>query len=177
MAPLWKKLMKNVDLEEATSFLDHIYLGCTQCECKPNELIIEEDTKMFESRISAGATETVTRVRKASRKNGRMVLRYGRTCSKMRVERYCELANEKTEQLYQVSIPCLDEHNFKKDELETVGELSQVCSPIVLICLYPARIGRPNNLWSVNESSHEWTQPCDRRLARLISYIHHASDC
>ena len=49
--------MKNVDLDEPISFLDHVYLGCTQRECKPNETIIEQYTKMFESRISAGATE------------------------------------------------------------------------------------------------------------------------
>ena len=31
--------------------------GCAQRECKPKEIIIEDYTKMFESRISAGATE------------------------------------------------------------------------------------------------------------------------
>ena len=40
-----------------TAFLDHVYSGCTQRECKPNECIIDERRKMFESRISAGATE------------------------------------------------------------------------------------------------------------------------
>ena len=49
--------MKNVDLDEPTSFLDHVYLGCSQRECKSNETIIEEFSKMFESRISAGATD------------------------------------------------------------------------------------------------------------------------
>ena len=49
--------MKNVDIDETTSFLDLEHLGCTQRECKPNETIIEQDRKMFESRISAGATE------------------------------------------------------------------------------------------------------------------------
>ena len=44
MAPMWKKLMKNVDLDEHTSFLDHVYLGCTQRECKPNEIDTEEYT-------------------------------------------------------------------------------------------------------------------------------------
>ena len=48
MAPMWKKLTKNVDLDEPTSFLDHVYLGCTQCECKPNESIIKEYREMFE---------------------------------------------------------------------------------------------------------------------------------
>ena len=57
MAPTWKKWMKLVDLGEPTSFLDHVFLGCTQRQCKPNEIIIEEHRKMFESRISVGATE------------------------------------------------------------------------------------------------------------------------
>ena len=34
-----QKLMKHVDLDEPTSFLDHVYLGCTQRECKPNAII------------------------------------------------------------------------------------------------------------------------------------------
>ena len=54
MVPMCKKLMKNVDLDEHTSFLDHLNLGCTQREWKPNETIIELCTKMFESR---GATD------------------------------------------------------------------------------------------------------------------------
>ena len=58
------------------------------------------------------------------------------------VERFCEWVNKKTKQSYQVSTPCLDDHNFKKEELEAVGELSNVCSHIVLKCLYLARIGR-----------------------------------
>ena len=57
MALMWKKLMTLVDLGEPISFLDHVYLGCTQRECKPNEMIIEEYTKMFESLGSAGASE------------------------------------------------------------------------------------------------------------------------
>ena len=45
--------MKLVDLGEPTSFLDRVSLGRTQRECKSNENIIEENEKMFESRISA----------------------------------------------------------------------------------------------------------------------------
>ena len=57
LAPVCKNSMKNVDIEEPTSFLDHVYLGCTQRECKPIEKIIGQYNKMFESRNSAGATE------------------------------------------------------------------------------------------------------------------------
>ena len=61
----------------------------------------------------------------------------------------CELANTKTEQLCKVTTPCLYDHSFK-EELDTVGELSKVCSQIVLKCFYMARMGRLYNLWSVN---------------------------
>ena len=57
MAPMWNKMMENVDLDEPTTFLDHAISGCTQRECKSNEIILEAFTKMFEARICAGATE------------------------------------------------------------------------------------------------------------------------
>ena len=50
------------------------------------------------------------------------------------VERYCVLANWTTQQLYKVSTPCIDDHHFKEEELKSVGELSKVCSQIVLKC-------------------------------------------
>ena len=58
------------------------------------------------------------------------------------VERYCEFANNTTRQLYKVSTPCIDDHHFKEEEMKSVGELSHVCSQIVLKFLYLARIGR-----------------------------------
>ena len=44
----------------------------------------------------------------------------------------CELANKTTQQLYKVSTPCNDDHHFKEEEMKSVGELSHVCSQIVL---------------------------------------------
>ena len=60
-----------------------------------------------------------------------------------------------------------------------IGELSTVCAQIVLECLYLARIGRIHMLWSVNKLARaftKWPESCDKRLARLISYIHHTSE-
>ena len=116
LAPVWKKLMKDVDIEEPISFLGHVYLGCTQRECKPNEKIIGEYNKMFESRISAGATEKLPGWDKPRAETS--VWSYdmeghARKC----VGRYCELANKKTEQLYKVSHPCLDDHQIKKGRI------------------------------------------------------------
>ena len=94
------------------------------------------------------------------------------------MERYCELANKTTQQLYKASFPRIDDHHFKEEELESVGELSLVCSQIVLKCLHLARIGRPDILWSVNKlvrSITKWTKACET-MSRLISYIHHTCD-
>ena len=91
----------------------------------------------------------------------------------------CELAIKSTQQLYKVSTPCFDNHHFKEEELKSVGELSKVCSQIVLKCLYLARIGRPDILWSVNKLARavtKWTKAYDKRSARLISYIHYTCE-
>ena len=174
--PMWKVLNKEVDLGEPTSFFDHVYLGCTQRQCEISTDIVDNYITMFESTISAGRTEKLPC-------SGNLCISswsydmegHAKKC----VERYCELANTTTQQLYKVSIPSIDDHHFKEEELKSVGELSNTCSQIVLKCLYVARIGRPDILWSLNKvarSIKKWTKACDRRLSRLISYIHHTCD-
>ena len=54
--PMWKVLMKDFDLGEPT-FLDRVYLGCTQRQCEISKDIVDNYRNMFESRISAGAKE------------------------------------------------------------------------------------------------------------------------
>ena len=85
-APMWKKCLKNVELEEPTSFLDHVCLGFTQRECRPNEDIVNQcremfesrmfesrmfESRMFESRISATATEKYQSERNLTQKLSR----------------------------------------------------------------------------------------------------------
>ena len=145
--PVWKLLNKEVDLGEPTSFLDHVLLGCTQRQCEISKDIADNCTTMCESRISAGATE------------------------KLPYSEHLSISS------WSYDMPQQD--HFKEEELKSVGELSKVCSQIVLECLYLARIGRPDILWSVNKlarSITKWTKACDKRLFRLISYMHHTSD-
>ena len=175
-ARTWQVLNKEVDLGEPTSFLDHVYQGCTQRQCETSKDIVDHYRTMFESRISAGATEKLPCSENLRISSWSCDMEgHAKKC----VERYCELANKTTQQLYKVSTPCIDDHHNKEEELKSVRELSQVCSQIVLKCLYLARIGRPDVLWSVNKlarSVTKWTQACDRRLARLISSIHHTNE-
>ena len=87
-----------------------------------------EPSNMFESRISAGATEKLPCSENLSISSwSKDMDGHAKKC----VERYCELANKTTQQLYEIPNPCIDGHLFK-EELKSVGELSQVRSQIVL---------------------------------------------
>ena len=55
--PMWKLLNKEVELGEPTSFLDHVYLGCTQRQCEVSKNTLDNYRTMFESRISAVRVE------------------------------------------------------------------------------------------------------------------------
>ena len=127
-----KVLNKEVDLGEPTSFLDHVYLGCTQRQCEKNKDIVDNYRTMFEPRISAGVTDKIPFSENICISSWSCDMEgHAKKC----VERYCELANKTTQQLYKVSTPCMEDHHFKEEELKSVGELSHVCSQIVMKCL------------------------------------------
>ena len=139
---MWKIIMQDVDLGEATSFLNHVYLVCTQRECQISKDIVDSYRTMCESRISARATEQLPGTKAKEKTDAERVSSWSYDMeghAKKCVERYCELATKKTEELYKVATPCMDDH--QSEENESVGELSTVCSQTVLKCLYLARIG------------------------------------
>ena len=166
---------ENIEWSGRTNIiLDHVYLGCTLS----NEVVAKyRDT--LECRISAGGHEKLpTRASGEPDAHTISSLSYDmESYAKKCVERNCELANKTTEQWNKVATPCMDDHQFKENE--SVGELSTVCSQSVLKCLCLARVERPDILWSVNKlarSITKWTKAWDKRLSRLISYIHHTSE-
>ena len=111
--PMWKVLNKEVDLGEPRSFLDHEDLGCTQRHCEISKDIVDNNRTMFESRISAGATEKLPCSENLSISSWSHDMEgHAKKC----VERYCELANKTTQQLYKVSTPCTDDYHFKEEE-------------------------------------------------------------
>ena len=112
--------MNEVDLGNPHRSLTTFFFGCTQRVCQTSKDIVDNLGNMFESRISAGAKEKLLY-------SGNLTPRTeGHT--KKCVERCSELANKTTQQLYKVATPCLDDHQFKEEELGFVGELSNVCS-------------------------------------------------
>ena len=94
--PMWKVLDKEVYLGEPTSFLDHVYLGCTQRQCETSKDIVDNYRTMFESRISARATEKLPCTKNMCIASWSYDMDgHAKKC----VERYCELANKTTQQL------------------------------------------------------------------------------
>ena len=91
--PMWKVLNTEVELGEPTSLFDHVCLGCTQRQCEISKDIVDNYRTMFESRISAGATEKLpcSEIFRISSRSFDME-GHAKKC----VERYCELANKTT---------------------------------------------------------------------------------
>ena len=84
------------------------------------------------------------------------------------IDRSCHLAEKDVSRLKQLDTPCMDDHQMVPEEFETKGELSPVCAQIALKCLYFARTGRPDILWTVNilaKSVTEWNKARGKRLA------------
>ena len=68
---------------------------------------------------------------------------------------------------------------FTDSEMQGKGKLSDVAARAVLKCLYLASVARPDILWTVNLLAcnvAKWTKACDRRMERLISYVHRTKD-
>ena len=119
--PMWKVLNKQVHLGEPASFLDHVYLGFTQRQCETSKDIVDNYRTMFESRISCRELRKKLRARK------NWVFLRGPTIWKIMSRNvrnvFGEFTNKTTQQLYKVSTPCLDEHQSKEEELESVREV------------------------------------------------------
>ena len=150
---------------ESMLILDHVYLGCTQRECKPNEGLIDEYRKIIDGRISGGASEKLPEL-----ENMVQTLWRGRmTWKDIQINALNDIANWQTktiEQLFKDPTSCLHDHQFKKEELETVGGLSKVYSQIVLKCMYLESIGGLDILWSVNKLTRvvtKWTSARDEQ--------------
>ena len=81
---------------------------------KDNEIskdIVDNYRTMFESRVSAKTTEKLPYSENLSISSLSYDMEgHAKKC----VERYCELANKTTQQLYKVSTPCIDDHHFRR---------------------------------------------------------------
>jgi hypothetical protein len=92
------------------------------------------------------------------------------------VQRYLELAQVSVDTLKPVATPCIDDHQIPPEDFEAKGNLSDKAARIVLKCLFTGRMLRCDALWAINMLARnvtKWTVACDKRLHRLIAYLHH----
>ena len=95
------------------------------------------------------------------------------------VQRYLELAEVSIDRLKPVATPTMEDSLFTDGGLVDRGYLKDNASKIVQQCLWVARMTRPYLLWAANDLARKitkWTEACDKRLHRLISYMHHTCD-
>ena len=169
--PMWKLLNKEVDLGEPTFFLDHVNLGCTQRQCEISKDIVGKYRTMFESRISAGLSSLKISVFLHGLVTWLVMQRnvWNDTVS-WRTRR---LSNS-TKYLLHASMTTTSK---KKKWIcwRIVTSMLSNCSEMSML----STNGRPDIQWSVNKfarSITKWTKVCDKRLNRLISYIHHTCE-
>ena len=94
------------------------------------------------------------------------------------VERYFELANKTTSNCTKSQLHVLTMISSKNKNWDLLENCQKYALELCLNCLYLARIGRSDILWSVNKLARavtQWTRACDKRLTRLTSYIHHTN--
>ena len=94
-------------------------------------------------------------------------------------ERYCEFANQTTEQLYKVTTPCMDDHQSKEEENMDQWQNYLLFARTLFWNVFFSHVLVDWYLWSVNKLARavtKWTKACDKRVALLISYIHHTCE-
>ena len=203
---MWKTLKKGgLELEDPVPLNANVYLGCGQRDVVPNfDLLLQkreyfgrlcaEDKSSGESYAQGDLEHQSSTSSNLPKKNTSNISEFssrGREASaqfyayemfghvEQTVDRYCELAKKSKDSLKKVATPCPDDHLIAPEEFTKRGELAPVAARIVLKALYVARIARLDLLWSVNALAREvtrWNAACDRRLHRLISYMHHTRD-
>ena len=172
ISPTWKILIEDVDLGETISCLDHVYLGCTQRESQISKDIVYYYRNMCESRISVGATESCQKQNPRCNLMPKRYLLGPMTWKVTQRNVWKDIANFRIKRL----------NNKTKSQSHAWEQLENYplfAHRLFWNVFFLARIGRPDILWSVNKLARavtKWTKACDKRLARLISYIHHTCE-
>ena len=135
-------------------------------------------SKKVESRNSPGATEKLPGVEKPHANTVAWSFDMEGHAKKY-VERNCELANKMTEKFTKSQLfAWMTISSKKKEELETVGNLSEECSQIVFKNLSLERSGRPDILWSVNNLARavtKWSFYSQHKHYRQCCHVGHTT--
>mgnify|MGYP000031465580 CR=1 FL=1 len=178
--PMIKRLGKLIELDEAMPLNGDVYLGCKQEDIPTPEDLVRQKTGIYNSVFHDEKIDPDD-----NNQGGAAIPQHIKAWQydvqghvKQTVDRYCELAGVTTDTPKEVATPNLDDHMLQKEDFDNRGAHADDCAKIVLKALWPARIARPELLWTVNALARnvtKWIRADDKRLLRLISYMHHTS--
>ena len=173
---MWKVLNREVDLGEPTSFLDHVYLVCTQRQCEISKDIVDNYRTMFESRNSARATEKLPYFENLSISSWSYDMEsHAKKCVGDIVNWQTRRLNNSTKYLLHASMTTTS----KKKKWHLLENWHKYALKLFWNAYTWHLLEDLIFLWSVNKlarSITKWTKPCDKRLNRLNSYIHHTCE-
>ena len=174
---MWKILMKDVDLGEPTSFLDHVSFGLHSTRMSNKQRYCGQLQKYVRIHDLCRNKRKVTLFRKTWRKHSSWSLMIWNALQR---NAWKDVANWRTQQLNCFSksqhhaLTTTNSRKKKCDLLESSQRFSHnLCKNA---CAWPALVDVIfYGLWT-NLLVLSWTRACDKRSARLISYIHHTCE-
>ena len=115
--------MNDVDLGEPTSFLDHVYLR----ENVRLARILWIITEVYSNQgFLPGLQKNCQKQKAMGKPDAETIYSWSYDMEDIANLRIKQLSN------YKVATPCMDDHQFKEEEIGSVGELSTVCTQMVL---------------------------------------------
>ena len=186
MTKAWALVRKVITTDEPAAFGK--YLGCAHKRCTlpassiPRTLLSslqEEGSDSIDSLATKPGKDTLTEGTPSAKKDTRRLpamqydmFGYLEQC----VDVYLDLAERDEHSLRFAPTPSLDDGAFTEDDLEATGTLGRHAAKILMKILYAARMCRFDLLFAVCSLARcitRWSKACDKRLHRLVSYIHH----
>ena len=177
LAKGWKRLTDTgLELDPPTPLGD--YLGCGQF---PLSISAAEAQRRLEH-VHPLQEESLARLTNDERLTGKPVraVRYDmfgffQQC----IDVYCEHAKTDRSQLRTAKTPSVDDHALSEEDYNTPGVLEKEAAKVIMKMLYGARLVRYELLWpicSIARRVSKWSRAEDKRLFRLVCYIHSTLD-
>ena len=155
--------MKEIDLGEPTSFLDHVCLACTQGKRETSEDIVDN----YKICSNPGSVQEQKKKYVAQGNRTQTSLHGPVICKVMQRNVWSDIVNWRTEQpsnCTKSQLHALTTTNSRKKKWDLSENCQRFAQILFQKCLNLAR------------AVTKWTKACDKRSARLISYIHHTCE-
>ena len=172
--PMWKVLDKEVDLGEPTSFLDHVYLGCTQRQCEISKMLWIKTEPCLDPEFPQEQLKNY---------HARKIFEFHHgpsTWKGMPRNVWNDLWVGKQDD--STTLQSINSMHWWPSFQRRIEICWRIATCMLSICSEMIILGTDWTTWYSVVSKqtctidYEIDRSCDKRLSRLISYIHHTSE-